>query len=927
MIVTVVETRRSFFASFLMRLVRTTAMCYNVLENIMSMERIMLKKRLRFLTILTCVVCMINAGFAEEKTNAYQRYLDMGEYPSLYERWQDDFRIGTAVSSFQLKGKFSETVIKNFSSVTCENEMKAEAILDRKASIEAGNPNRAALHFDAADRVMTFAMENGIKVRAHNLIWHSQTPRWFFTEGYSDQSDAVLVDRKTMIARMENYIKDEMEHFNTKFPGVIYAWDVVNEAIETGNGEENSYRMNSLWYEVIGPDYIELAFTFARKYAAPEQKLFYNDYSETDSIKKASILKLLYRLKAKGVIDGMGMQMHIGPDSPNLTDMVDAIRLYSEAGMTIHLTEMDVTSEDPTAYGQMLLAARYRSVINMCKYLKDKNGYDIESITFWGVSDASTWLTDSSRTCYPLLFDAKLNPKPAFFGALLDDSIPKNSRPESIQQALDILGLEKINEDKEATSDMDTLLKTAVKAIGEHNPLMVQEFGADPWAMVYKDRVYIYMTGDQPVMGMDGSVPNNTYGNINTIRVISSDDLVNWTDHGAIRAAGSQGAAKWAKNSWAPAAAVKNIDGQDKFFLYFADSGNGIGVLTADSPVGPFSDPLGHAIINRATPTCASVTWLFDPAVLVDDDGRAFLYVGGGVPEGKQADPGTARVVELNEDMISLKGSPVAICPPYLFEDSGINKFGDQYYYSYCTNFNVSAGATKEFGFNNGEIAYMVSDDPMGPFEYRGCVLKNPEYFFGVGGNNHHCMFEFNDRMYITYHAATLEGKMGMKGKGYRSTFINELTLDPATGRLHAEGNLKGVDAIKALEANGKTAGVTVAFVNGVTMVDIEGSENGTGRAALFSGDGLSVLENVDFGKQNGKQILRVRYESQTDAQIEFRVEPKMNEKSDCIGKLPGGEGWQIAEIALDSEITGTHAAAIRVTGEKVLLDWWQMGR
>ena len=129
--------------------------------------------------------------------------------------------------------------------------------------------------------------------------------------------------------------------------------------------------------------------------------------------------------------------------------------------------------------------------------------------------------------------------------------------------------------------------------------------------------------------------------------------MVNFEDHGTVYAAGSKGAAKWAANSWAPAAAWKEIDGEVKFFLYFANSGGGIGVLTSDSPTGPFEDPLGEALINNHTPNCADVIWIFDPAVLVDDDGRAYLYFGGGVPEGQAANPGTARVVELGEDMIS----------------------------------------------------------------------------------------------------------------------------------------------------------------------------------------------------------------------------------------------------------------------------------
>ena len=218
---------------------------------------------------------------------------------------------------------------------------------------------------------------------------------------------------------------------------------------------------------------------------------------------------------------------------------------------------------------------------------------------------------------------------------------------------------------------------TPYKSLSDTNPIMTQRFGADPYAMVYKDRVYFYMTGDTFEYDADGSVTENTYGKINTISVVSTTDMVNFEDHGTVYAAGSKGAAKWAANSWAPAAAWKEIDGEVKFFLYFANSGGGIGVLTSDSPTGPFEDPLGEALINNHTPNCADVIWIFDPAVLVDDDGRAYLYFGGGVPEGQAANPGTARVVELGEDMISIAGEPVIIDAPYVFEDSGIHKYNN----------------------------------------------------------------------------------------------------------------------------------------------------------------------------------------------------------------------------------------------------------
>lgn len=185
--------------------------------------------------------------------------------------------------------------------------------------------------------------------------------------------------------------------------------------------------------------------------------------------------------------------------------------------------------------------------------------------------------------------------------------------------------------------------------------------------MVYKDRMYVYTTNDA-FEYKDGQLQENSY-NVQTINCHSSADLVNWTDHGAMPVAGrnSTGPAKWAGYSWAPDACWKNINGKDKFFLYFADSAGGIGVVTADSPTGPWSDPLGHALINRQTEN-SNVTWLFDPAVFVDDDGKAYLYYGGGVPDGKQANPDTARCVQLGDDMISIVGTPRNINPPYLLK-------------------------------------------------------------------------------------------------------------------------------------------------------------------------------------------------------------------------------------------------------------------
>ena len=187
------------------------------------------------------------------------------------------------------------------------------------------------------------------------------------------------------------------------------------------------------------------------------------------------------------------------------------------------------------------------------------------------------------------------------------------------------------------------------KDLKNHNPCLTQKFSADPGVMEYNGRLYVYGTNDGSLQS--NKPADNEYGRINQINVMSSADLVNWSDHGTINVAGSNGAAKWAGNSWAPTAGHKKIDGKEKFFLYFANNASGIGVLVSDSPTGPWTDPIGGPLISRSTPNC-NVEWLFDPAVLVDNDGTGYLYFGGGVPNGKAANPQTIRAVKLGDGLL-----------------------------------------------------------------------------------------------------------------------------------------------------------------------------------------------------------------------------------------------------------------------------------
>ena len=329
-------------------------------------------------------------------------------------------------------------------------------------------------------------------------------------------------------------------------------------------------------------------------------------------------------------------------------------------------------------------------------------------------------------------------------------------------------------------TELQKLMATkAIKNPAENNPAIIHKFSADPAVLVYNDTVYIYATNDAQQAEITKCKEDNAYNKITNLNIFSSKDLVNWTDCGEIAVAGKQnpkGAAKWANNSWAPAICTKKINGKDKFFLYFADNGSGIGVLTADSPTGPFTDPIGKQLVARSTPNCAKVYWLFDPAVCVDDDGTGYLYFGGGVDKDP-AHPKSGRCVKLGDDMISLAGTPEEIDAPWLFEDSGINKIGNKYYYTYCSNWAERGDAKGPDVPPVAVIAYMTSDSPLGPFTYQGYTLQNPGTLFGAWGNNHHWIFQFKGKHYIAFHAQFVEKAMGNEKGGYRNICITDFKV------------------------------------------------------------------------------------------------------------------------------------------------------
>ena len=332
------------------------------------------------------------------------------EAKNLKDAFKKDFKVGVAINPYQLKDEETKKIIlENFNSITMENGMKPEAILDQRAS-ENSKDGMPAINEENLAECLSLAKDNGLVLRGHCLVWHNQTPEWFFCEKY-DAGNA------KMKKRMESYIKKVLSFCQEKYPGVVYAWDVVNEACDDGGG----YRTSSLWYEIYGDEsYIEDAFTFARKYADKDVKLFYNDYNEYMPSKVSTIAELVKKLYDKKLIDGVGFQSHWDMNYPDTGMISDAMQKYSEIGdLEIQFTEVDMHNTDDSEEGLKKLADRYKEFFEMIVKADREGKANVTSVTFWGLSDDVTWLTSfKGEDSYPLLFDESHKKKACYDSVL-----------------------------------------------------------------------------------------------------------------------------------------------------------------------------------------------------------------------------------------------------------------------------------------------------------------------------------------------------------------------------------------------------------------------------------------------------------------------------------------------------------------------------
>ena len=370
---------------------------------------------------LGLALCLTGCGQSEQKETKNQPTTaavtasavtdSKSEATTLKEAFDGDFKVGVTTTSGYLSEEDRVAQIKeNFNSITMENEMKPESLLDWDGS-EKSKDGMPVIKEETLEKALKAAQEAGIPLRGHTLVWYSQTPEWFFSKKYDPSKG--YVDKATMKKRMESYIKQVLTYCKENYPGLVYAWDVVNEAV----GDDGNYRTESMWYETYGDfSYIKDAFTFARKYAEEGTKLFLNDYNEYIAQKRDLLYAKVVELYDAGLLDGVGMQSHWDMDFPSVDLFETALEKYASIdGIEIQLTEIDMHNTDDSEEGLKKQAERYKEFFDVITKMKREGKANITSVTFWGLKDGESWLSGSiGETSYPLLFTDDMEKKPCY---------------------------------------------------------------------------------------------------------------------------------------------------------------------------------------------------------------------------------------------------------------------------------------------------------------------------------------------------------------------------------------------------------------------------------------------------------------------------------------------------------------------------------
>lgn len=441
--------------------------------------------------------------------------------------------------------------------------------------------------------------------------------------------------------------------------------------------------------------------------------------------------------------------------------------------------------------------------------------------------------------------------------------------------------------------------KKVYKTEKNSNPISGSVFCADPTAIEYEGRLYVYGTNDHQQSELD---TKNDYDQIDSLVVFSTDDMINWTYHGKIEVGKI---APWVNTSWAPSIVSRiEDDGLTHFYLYFSYNGSGVGVLTSTNPVTGWTDPLGKPLVDQRTKGLKNCPAPFDPGVCIDENGTGWLSFGGGLHANNgQIHSFVPKIVKLGKDLLSFDSDFVSIDAPYFFEASELNYIDGTYYYTYCNDWQ-DRGAEWDYDMQKPprcSMAYLTTKTPLDAdsWEYRGA------YFYNSGenedgqsgmrwGNNHTHFCEFNGKNYILHHTLMLEELQGGKA-GFRSMMVDYLPMDVKTGEIPITAATRtGVSQIKLLDPYIQNNGATM-----FTSADIWYTNEANPASKSTKPGAWIYIKGADFGygaKQfeaevKGKGRIEIRFNdinSEAVSFIEFDCNEYKNIKSDSFATFDG---------------------------------------
>ncbi len=468
-------------------------------------------------------------------------------------------------------------------------------------------------------------------------------------------------------------------------------------------------------------------------------------------------------------------------------------------------------------------------------------------------------------------------------------------------------------------------ISDSYKPIENNNPISPLIFCADPTSVEYNGRLYVYGTNDHQQYETVGKDGEQHYGFIKSLTVMSTADMVNWTYHGIIDV---EAIAPWIWAAWAPTVCSRvEEDGLTHFYMYFSNSGGGVNVITSTDPVTGWTDPLGKPLIDGSNISLDECPNPFDPGVCIDENGVGWLSFGAGIGKGKDEYlPGSGRIVQLGDDMLSFASEFTEIPVPYLMEASELNYINGKYVYTYCTTWDERF----KWEFTKYDVdppsgcsmAYMTTETPLDPDSW----VWEGEYFANSGNsgtgmefaNNHTHLEKFKGKWYLFHHTLVLRKAMDYEG-GFRSICVEELDVDEKNVKFPMDAaSYEGVAQNGTLNPFELHSGAEMASCAGIAHIETPDSEVSSISSVSTAEGAWIYLKGVDFDRVPEKLYAYLT----GSGQIEVRIDtPDSKAVAGIAFENAAGDKYY---AEMDKKVSGIHDVYILMSDPDIVIEGWQ---